>query len=72
MNRGSFGFDRGPMREIGVEDDLEVGSQRRELGTQAGHLVGGLRPNLRRQLAAEMGLDGQFVFATRRNLTVEL
>jgi hypothetical protein len=72
MDAGAFGLDRRAMLQVGVEDDLEVGAQRGQLGTQAGHLVGPLGTQLRTELPPELRFDGQFVFAPRGYLAVEL
>ena len=67
-----FGLDRRAVTQVGVEEVLEVGPKRGELGAQRGHLVGGLRTYLGRELAAQLGFDRQLVFASCRDLAIEL
>jgi hypothetical protein len=69
---GAFGLDGGPVREIGVEEEFQIGTQRGQFGAQRRHLVGGLRPQLRGQLAAQMRFDGELVLPSRGDLAIEL
>ncbi len=61
-----------PVAELGVEQDLQVGAQRGQLGSQLRHLVGGLRTQLGGQLAAQLGLDRELVLAAGRDLPIQL
>ena len=54
---GPIALERGPLTQVRVEQDLQVGPQRRQLRPQCGHLVGGLRAQLGGQLAAQLRLD---------------
>ena len=67
-----FGLDRRTMTQVGVEEVLEIGPQRGELGAQRGHLVGGLGTHLGGQLAAQLRFDRQLVFASCRDLAIQL
>ena len=69
---GAVVFERGPVRQVGVEEDLQIGPQRGELGTQRGHLVSGLGLQFVGQLAAQLRLHRQLVLAAGGDLAVQL
>ncbi len=66
------GLDGRTVRQVGVEEDLQVGPQRGQFGPQRRDLVGGLGPQLGGQFAAQLALDGQLVLPARRDLAVQL
>ena len=68
----ALALQRRTLAELGVEQDLQVGTQRGELGPQLRHLVGGLRAQLAGQLAAQLGLHGELILATGGDLPVQL
>ena len=68
----AFTLQRRTVAELGVEQDLQVGAQRGQFGPQLRHLVGGLRAQLGGQLSAQLGFDGELVFAARGDLPVQL
>ncbi len=70
--RRAVGLQGGARLQIGVEQDLQIGAQRREFGAQCGHLVGGLGTQLGRQLPTQLRLHREFVLPARGDLPVEL
>ena len=68
----AFTLQRRTLAELGVEQDLQVGAQRGQLGPQLRHLIGGLRAQLGGQLSAQLGFDGELIFAARGDLPVQL
>ncbi|CKN69738.1 Uncharacterised protein [Mycobacterium tuberculosis] len=74
--RGPGLFLHGPQRrtvlEVGVEQNLQAGSQRGQFGPQGCYLVGGRSAQLRGQLAAQLRFQGQLVLPARRNLAIQL
>ncbi|RUP04713.1 MAG: hypothetical protein EKK34_12405 [Mycobacterium sp.] len=58
--------------EVGVEQDLQVGPQRRQFCPQSGDLVGGLSPYLGGQFAAQLRFHRQLVLPARRDLAIQL
>src|SRR6202034_2848977 len=66
--RLAFTFQRRTFAELGVEQDLQVGAQRGQLGPQLRDLIGGLRAQLAGQLPAQLGFDGELIFAAGRDL----
>ena len=71
-HRLAFGLNRRPMTQVGVEQVLQIGPQRGQLGAQRGHLVGGLGAYLGRELTAQLRFDRQLVLAPRRDFAVQL
>ncbi|RAV15097.1 hypothetical protein DQP55_06950 [Mycolicibacterium sp. GF69] len=60
------------MRQVRIEENLQVGPQRGQLRPQSRHLVGGLGPHLGLELTAQLRLQRQLVFPPRRDLPVQL
>ena len=60
------------LTEIGSQHRLKIGPQCREFGPECAHLVGCLGPQFSGQLPTQMSLHGEFVFAARRYLPVQL
>ena len=56
---GPVGFERGPIRQVGVEQYLQIGPQRGQFGPQARYFVGRLRPQFRYELTAQLSLHRQ-------------
>ena len=70
--RAAVGLDGMPVRQVGVEQELQIGPQRGQLGAQRRNLVGLLGTQFGDQLTAQLRLHRQLVLPTRRDLPVQL
>ncbi|CAM3165795.1 hypothetical protein MYIN104542_20780 [Mycobacterium intermedium] len=58
--------------QIGVEQNLQAGAQRRQLGPQRRHFVRGRPAQFGSQLTPQLRLDGQLVLAPGGDFTFQL